>query len=391
MGAASCPRWVDARSPVGRCATRGPRSCSCSPPHSARSPQRMPRRGRGARPTRPRSSRGRMCASSPGRSPRCPIGRSARRCAAFPASRPPRRSWRRASASAPRCVTARSWGSTARRWPTSFASRTRRARTPPAGLLQSLAEGRPAAPGLAVADGTSRLSVVIDSTFTAEEGFETVPPGYEGLGVAARGRRRRREDHARRGHARRRSGSRGRDPSSPSQPPGSTGALTPPVHVLAIELELSLTGLPDTLASGVITVRALGTSPDPAGDSWTDTALEDISPQSWTIDDGGGGVPYEPAQPGELVVPIAGPSAGTGVAALLRPCQRSGDRGAREPGVPRAHGRPRGRHARGEHLRPARHDPPAAARSTGFRPSRPRSRCSSSMARRWISPATPAA
>ena len=177
-------------------------------------------------------------------------------------------------------------------------------------MLQSLAEGRPAAPGLAVADGTSRLSVVIDSTFTAVEGFETVPSGYEGLGVAAvvvdgDGRIARVEGTSAA------LGVEGARSVIALEPSGTAGALTPPVHVLAIELELSLTGLPDTLASGVITVRALGTSPDPAGDSWTDTALEDISPQSWTIDDGGGGVPYEPAQPGELVVPIAGPSAGT--------------------------------------------------------------------------------
>ena len=185
------------------------------------------------------------------------------------------------------------------------------------GMLQSLAEGRPAAPGLAVADGTSRLSVVIDSTFTAEEGFETVPPGYEGLDVAAvvvdgDGRITRIVGTPAA------LGVEGARSVIALAPPGSTGALTPPVHVLAIEFELSLTGLPDTLASGVITVRALGTSPDPAGDSWTDTALADISPQSWTIDDGGGSVPYEPAQPGELVVPIAGPSA----------AQRGGSRSA---------------------------------------------------------------
>ena len=71
-------------------------------------------------------------------------------------------------------------------------------------------------------------------------------------------------------------------------PPGATGALAPPVHVLAIELDLSITGLADTMASGAITVRALGTSPDQAGDAWTNTPLADISPQSWTTNDGGG-------------------------------------------------------------------------------------------------------
>jgi predicted lysophospholipase L1 biosynthesis ABC-type transport system permease subunit len=37
----------------------------------------------------------------------------------------------------------------------------------------------------------------------------------------------------------------------------------------------------------------------------------DISPQSWTIDDGGGSVPYDPAQPGELVVASASPFSST--------------------------------------------------------------------------------
>ena len=241
-----------------------------------------------------------------------------------------------------------------------------------------------------MADGTSRLSVVVDSTFTAEAGFETVPPGYEGLDVSAvvvDG-----------------DGRISRIPGTPAAlgvegarsvitlaPPGSTGALAPPVHVLAIELELSLTGLPDTLANGIVTVRALGTSPDPTGDGWTDTALADIAPQSWTIDDGGGGAPYEPAQPGELVVPTAGPFASTAwrlsfgrvsapeIAALANPVflERTGS--------------PRGRHARGEHLRPARHDPPARRGRRLSVPAVRRSRCSSSTARRWISPATPAA
>ena len=75
------------------------------------------------------------------------------------------------------------------------------------GMLQSLAEGRPAAPGLAVADGTSRLSVVIDSTFTAEAGLRDGPARLRGPRRGRRGRRRRREDLAHRGHA---GGARGR-------------------------------------------------------------------------------------------------------------------------------------------------------------------------------------
>lgn len=176
--------------------------------------------------------------------------------------------------------------------------------------LRALAEGRPAAPGLAVADGTSRLSVVVDSSFVAQEGFETIPPGDEGLDVAAvvvdgDGR------IARVDGTSAALGIDGARSVISLAPPGTPGALTPPVHVLAIELELSLTGLPETLASGVITVRALGTSPDPTGERWTDTPVADIAPQSWTTDEGGGGVPYEPAQPGELVVASASPNSST--------------------------------------------------------------------------------
>ncbi len=176
--------------------------------------------------------------------------------------------------------------------------------------LQSLADGRPATPGLAVADGTSRLSVVIDSTFTAQEGFETIPPGYEGLDVAAvvvdgDGRIARVEGTSAA------LGVEGARSVIPLAPSGTTGALAPPVHVLAIEFDLAFTGLPDTLASGVITVRAMGTSPDPAGEQWTDTPLADISPLSWTIDEGGGSIPYETAQPGELVVASASPFSST--------------------------------------------------------------------------------
>ncbi len=176
--------------------------------------------------------------------------------------------------------------------------------------LQSLADGRPATPGLEVPAGTRRLSVVVDSTFTAEEGFESVPPGYEGLDVAAvvvdgDGRIARIEGSPVA------LGIDGARSVITLAPPGTAAAVTPPVHVLAIEFDLSFTGLPDTLASGVVTVRALGTSPDAAGDSWTDTPLADVSPQSWTINDGGGSVPYEPARPGELVVASASPFSST--------------------------------------------------------------------------------
>ena len=389
------PRALDGRTPgrpssaalhAGRAAAGARRR--------ARDVRLRARRDVGAEPGRPGGIRlgGGSCGSSPGRSRRCPTGRWARRCAASRASRPPRPSWRRASASVPRCVTAWSWGSTARPWPRSSAQPDSASAEATRASLRSLAEGRPATPGLAVADGTSRLSVVVDSTFTAQEGFETDPARLRGPRRDRRGRRRGREDRARRGHAggtRRRRGAIGHRPR-PAR--ARRERLAAPVHVLAIELELSLTGLPDTLASGVITVRALGTSPDAAGDSWTDTPLADISPQSWTHRRRRRApCPTSRRSRASSSSATAGPFSSAGVAALLRPRHRSRDRRAREPGLPRAHGSARGRHARGNASSACRSRSDCAARSTASRPSPRRSRCCWPTGRRWTSPATPAA
>jgi hypothetical protein len=173
--------------------------------------------------------------------------------------------------------------------------------------LRSLAAGRPTAPGLEVPEGTRRLSVLVDSAFTTVDGFEPVPPGYEGLGVAVvvvdgDGRIARLEgtpaaldvDGARSVVA--------------LTVPGTAG-VTEPVHVLALELELGLGALTNTMATGEILVRALGTSPDEDGDAWADVPMADVSPVAWTADTGGGPVPYEPAPPGRLVVEMAAPYA----------------------------------------------------------------------------------
>ena len=334
-----------------------------------------------------------------GRAPRArdPVGGArlgAGRGAAQPAGRHDRhaRSWRRASASAPRCATAWSWGSTARPWPTSCANRTRRDAEATRASLRSLADGRPATPGLAVPDGTRRLSVVVDFDVHGAGGLRdrsrpatrasTWPPwSSTGTGGSRASRAR--------------SAALGVDGARSVialAPPGTPGALTPPVHVLAIELELSFTGLPDTLASGVITVRALGTSPDPAGDALDRHARSRTSRRSrGPSTRAAGSVPYEPAQPGELVVASASPFSSTAwrlsfgrvtapeIAALANPVflERTGARV-------------------GDTLEASIFGLPviAPAARRGRRRSRPsprRSRCCWPTGPRWTSPAMPAA
>ena len=174
--------------------------------------------------------------------------------------------------------------------------------------LRSLADTRPEAPGMAIPEGTRRLSVLVDSAFTAADGFEPVPPGYEGLDVAAivmdgDGRIARIEGS--------RAALEARDARSVIElaVPGTAGRLRGPVHLLGLDLELALGGLPDTVATGEVLVRAIGTSPDAEGETWSDAPIAGISPIAWTADTGGGPAPYEPEPPGRLFVELAAPNA----------------------------------------------------------------------------------
>jgi hypothetical protein len=176
--------------------------------------------------------------------------------------------------------------------------------------LRALADERPDVPGLELPAGTRRLGLVLDSAFTTQDGFEPIPPGYEGLVasvVIVDG-----------------DGRISRIPGSAAQlategarttvaltVPGTAGALREPVHVLAVEIELSLAGIPNALATGTVQVRSLSTSPDEAGDSWTETPVEGLRRASWTFDSGSGFDPYAPDAPGQLAVEAASPQSRT--------------------------------------------------------------------------------
>ncbi len=168
--------------------------------------------------------------------------------------------------------------------------------------LRSLGADRGQAPGLALPDGTRRLSVVLDSRFDPVDGFAPIPAGYEGLVASAvvvdgDGR------VSRITGAPAAIGIDGSRAVIPLALPGTAAGPTDPVHLLGLDLELTVTGVADALAVGDVTVRSLATSRDDAADDWVETPIADLPTVAWTLDDGGGARPFEPPSPG--VLPVA--------------------------------------------------------------------------------------
>ena len=170
--------------------------------------------------------------------------------------------------------------------------------------LRTLGDNRPEVPGIELPAGTRRLSLLLDSTLAAAEGFTPIPPGYEGLAssflvVDGDGRVARIDGTAAPVNV------AGARTVVALTVPGTGGALREPVHLLAVDLELSLAGLQNSVASGDITVRSLATSPDEAGEAWTDTPVADLPGAWWMFDGGSGYAPIEPDPPGHLEVEAA--------------------------------------------------------------------------------------
>ncbi len=170
--------------------------------------------------------------------------------------------------------------------------------------LRALGEDRPAVPGIELPAGTRRISLLLDSRLAASDGFTAIPPGYEGLASSVLvmdgdGRL------ARIGGTAAPVNVEGARTVVALDVPGTDGGLRGPVHLLAVDLELSLSGVRDTVASGDIRVRALATSPDGEGDAWADTPVADLAGASWTFDNGGGPAPYTPDPSGRLAVESA--------------------------------------------------------------------------------------
>jgi hypothetical protein len=149
--------------------------------------------------------------------------------------------------------------------------------------VRSLADGRAATPGLALPAGTRRLSFVMGSDLRPGGGTETVvPDGFEGLHawavvVDGDGRVSRLEAPAAVLNV---------DPVRAEIAlvfGDAGGALRAPVHLLAIDLELAFATLADAVLDGSVSLHGLATSPDDAGDTWTETAVSDLEGLAWTV------------------------------------------------------------------------------------------------------------
>ena len=176
--------------------------------------------------------------------------------------------------------------------------------------LRTLADGQPAVPGPELPAGTSRVSLLLDSSLAAEDGFPPIPDGTPGLFASvvlmdADGR------VARVAGPPAVLNAEGVRTEIALTVPGTAGALREPVHLFAVDLELSVAGVPGTLASGTVTVRSLATSPNETGDTWTDTPVEELPGATWAFDGGGGLEPYTPGSPGLLAVELAAPQSRT--------------------------------------------------------------------------------
>ncbi|HYO41846.1 MAG TPA: ABC transporter permease [Candidatus Limnocylindrales bacterium] len=172
--------------------------------------------------------------------------------------------------------------------------------------LRALADGQPGVPGPELPGGTQRISLLLDSTLTADEGFTPIPDGHAGLRTSivvmdGDGRLARIAGTSAALNA------DGVRSEVALTVPGTDGALRGPVHLLAVDLELSLAGIPNSIASGSVTVLALGTSPDETGDTWIDTSVADLPSATWSRAEGDNGPwgPVESDPPGHLEVELA--------------------------------------------------------------------------------------
>jgi hypothetical protein len=167
--------------------------------------------------------------------------------------------------------------------------------------LGGLAARRPAAPGIALPAGARRLSLSVSSSFDPVDGFTPVPDGHPGLTagilvVDGDGRIARLTSAA---------GPLGVDDARLEialAMPGTAGALTGPVRLLAIEVGLTISGLQNAIAQGTLHVGAIETSAVDAGGTWTRLDLAG-APGWWTLDMGVGSSPiYLPLVSDRLAV-----------------------------------------------------------------------------------------
>ena len=166
--------------------------------------------------------------------------------------------------------------------------------------LQEMGARRPTVPGIALPDGTKRLVVSADSHFTPVEGFEPIPDGYKGLTAAAllvdgNGRIVKFTSNP---------GAIGVDGTQLDIPLTGAGgqALEGPVHLIGLDVGLTIAGVPNGMGQGQIDVTSLASSPDV--DGGTVTPLEIAPGGHWTQDEGGNRTPLKPTAGPKITLPV---------------------------------------------------------------------------------------
>ena len=78
---------------------------------------------------------------------------------------------------------------------------------------------------------------------------------------------------------------------------------TGPLHLIGLDVGLSLAGLPESMAQGQVDLTELATSPDVTGDTWTPV---DLTPPAsrWIQDEGGNKLPLDPGPGPAVVLPV---------------------------------------------------------------------------------------
>jgi FtsX-like permease family len=169
--------------------------------------------------------------------------------------------------------------------------------------LRALGERRPTPPGVPVPDGARRLSLTIDSSFQPVEGFAIVPDGFEGISasvVVVDGDGRVARIRGEPGPL----GVAGARLIIPLTAGDGAGAVTGPVRIVAVELDLSVASLENVVLQGAIAVNSFAASPDESGDSWTPLDLTVAGPGRWTADIGGNVSNLNPAPGSVVLLPV---------------------------------------------------------------------------------------
>jgi ABC-type antimicrobial peptide transport system permease subunit len=169
--------------------------------------------------------------------------------------------------------------------------------------LRALGEARPGTPGLELPAGTRRVALTYDSAFTPMEGFAEVPAGFRGLTAAVTlvdgdGRVARIVSEP---------GPVGVDDATIVIPLTSEagGELTRPVHLIGLDLGLSIADIPNGLAQGEVALTQVATSQDPRGDAWTPVDLAAAGGR-WMQDQGGTRLPLTVGTGPTVTLPVEG-------------------------------------------------------------------------------------